>query len=130
MVFVFSLILSPIIKESWSRANLSVQIGLCDFKMEVDVSSIQAMPKGGDLIISTEQADGAIEIKIKDSGLGMSQEELKRVFEPFYTTKPHSTGLGLAISHNIVQQQNGMLTVENLSTGRGVTFTVKLPLVN
>jgi signal transduction histidine kinase len=94
------------------------------------LNAIEATQSHGQLHIATMSADDSIAILFTNDGPAIPQAEMPHVFEPFYTTKPHSTGLGLAISHNIVQQQNGMLTVENLTTGRGVTFTVKLPLVN
>jgi two-component system NtrC family sensor kinase len=53
---------------------------------------------------------------------------MPHIFEPFYTTKQQGTGLGLAISHNVIQQQGGVLTAENVTNDRGVMFVVKLPL--
>ena len=64
-----------------------------------------------------------------DDGPAISPEDMPHIFEPFYTTKQHGTGLGLAISHNVIQQQGGALTAENVTNDRGVMFVVKLPLV-
>jgi two-component system sensor histidine kinase HydH len=69
------------------------------------------------------------QIKIKDTGCGISDENLKHLFDPFFTTKPEGTGLGLAISHVIVQEHNGVLDAES-KAGHGAIFTVKLPVNN
>ncbi len=69
------------------------------------------------------------QIKIKDTGCGISDENLKHLFDPFFTTKPEGTGLGLAISHVIVQEHNGVLDAES-NPGHGAIFTVKLPVNN
>lgn len=93
------------------------------------LNAIEATQARGQLHIATLLDGSSIAILFVNDGPSISPAEMPHVFEPFFTTKPHSTGLGLAISHNIVQQQNGSLTVENLTMmGRGVTFTVKLPL--
>jgi len=68
-------------------------------------------------------------IVVRDSGSGISAENIERIFDPFFTTKPSGkgTGLGLSISQNIVSNLGGTLKVESRS-GRGSTFTVKLPV--
>ncbi len=66
------------------------------------------------------------EIRISDTGCGISEDDLKHLFNPFFTTKPEGTGLGLAISHVIVQEHNGTLDAES-EPGRGATFTLRLP---
>ena len=64
-----------------------------------------------------------------DTGGGIPPEELTKLFDPFYTTKPvgQGTGLGLSISHGIVQKHNGAIEVES-EVGKGTTFTVRLPI--
>jgi signal transduction histidine kinase len=83
--------------------------------------------KGGKLNRGGNSKVKRFQIKITDTGCGISEENLKHLFDPFFTTKPEGTGLGLAISHVIVQEHNGVLDAES-TEGRGATFTVKLPV--
>lgn len=86
--------------------------------------------KGGVLTISTfvEPATGNPCLQVKDTGVGMSQEVLNRIFEPYFTTRQQGegSGLGLSISHNIVQEHGGRIEVES-QEGAGTTMTVVLP---
>ena len=92
-------------------------------------NAIDAMKSGGKLTISTSQLADQVLIKIKDSGVGMDAEELKRIFEPFYTTKEigKGTGLGLSISYGIIQNHNGRIAVQS-EAGEGSEFTIYLPI--
>jgi len=97
--------------------------------LNIVINAIEAMPSGGDLRLETLLAEGGewVLIRFRDTGQGMSAEQIGNLFEPFYTTKPDGTGLGLAISYGIVEQHGG--TIEALSQpGRGSTFVVKLPV--
>ena len=95
----------------------------------------QAMPHGGRLRIElgSNAATHMAEIKIADSGVGISPDQLRLIFEPFYTTKEPDehghggTGLGLSVCRQIIEQHHGRIRVESL-IGKGSTFTVKLPL--
>jgi signal transduction histidine kinase/predicted membrane protein len=69
------------------------------------------------------------QIKISDNGRGMSDEDQKHLFNPFFTTKPEGTGLGLAISHVIIEEHNGTIDAKS-KEGQGATFTLKLPATN
>ncbi|NQT84461.1 PAS domain-containing sensor histidine kinase, partial [bacterium] len=69
------------------------------------------------------------EIRVSDTGCGISEKNLKHLFDPFFTTKPEGTGLGLAVSHVIVEEHNGALDAES-KLGQGAIFTVKLPAAN
>jgi signal transduction histidine kinase len=110
------------------------------------VNARDAMPHGGKLVvrtaaveISAEQAEGRPEAKpgqfvclsVADTGTGMSQAVLERVFEPFYTTKEigKGTGLGLASVYGIVKQHGGWLEVESRE-GQGSKFLVFLPVAS
>ncbi len=86
----------------------------------------EAMPSGGDITIKTEKIDGGVEISISDEGRGMTNEELKDIFEPFYTTREKGTGLGLAISYKIVQAHNGDIWAVS-EPGKGTTFIIQIP---
>jgi len=92
-------------------------------------NAIDAMKEGGDLVISTSQLGDQVMIKIKDNGVGIKSESLKRIFEPFYTTKEigKGTGLGLSISYGIIQNHNGRIAVHS-EEGKGTEFTVYLPI--
>jgi len=90
-------------------------------------NALQAMTKGGTLTFQTgEGADGAW-VSVSDTGGGISQEQINRIFEPFYTTKKKGTGLGLMIVQRIVRAHGGRIEVES-HLGRGTTFRVWLPL--
>jgi len=104
--------------------------------MNLIINSINAMPEGGSLTISIDLVNSEslnqpahIEVKIKDTGRGMSREDLERIFEPFRTTKNGGMGLGLTISQKIIKQHNGDIYVES-EIDRGTTFVVKLPITN
>ena len=104
------------------------------------VNADQAMPNGGTLRVTCDNFsynsdDGSIpdlmpgeyiRIAIRDEGVGIPEEYLKRIFDPYFTTKPKGTGLGLATTYSIVKNHNGLITVDSeLHTGS--TFTVYLP---
>jgi len=74
------------------------------------------------------RSDNIIIVKVSDTGIGMSGEELKNIFEPFYSGKLSGTGLGLAIVSNIVHDHNGNIDVKSIK-GEGTTFTIELPQV-
>lgn len=95
----------------------------------------QAMPRGGRLRIdvSENQSTQMAEIRVSDTGVGIPIEQLRLIFEPFYTTKEPDehghggTGLGLSVCRQIIEQHHGRIRVES-KIGKGSTFTVKLPL--
>ncbi len=86
----------------------------------------EAMPGGGLITVETRKINGGIEISISDEGRGMSSEELKNIFEPFYTTREKGTGLGLAISYKIIQAHKGDIWAVS-TPGMGTTFTIQIP---
>ena len=96
-------------------------------------NALDAMPEGGTLRVRTEvrSADGipCLTVTVADTGVGISADELKHVFQPFYTTKPEGrgTGLGLSVSQGIVRRHEGTLEVAS-EPGKGSTFMVSLPL--
>ncbi|MHB1414402.1 MAG: [Fe-Fe] hydrogenase large subunit C-terminal domain-containing protein [Chloroflexota bacterium] len=93
------------------------------------VNAAEAMPGGGTLTITTAgSSDGqSAIIHVADTGLGISEEGLKRLFTPFYTTKPKGTGLGLAIAYGIVKMHRGAIDVSS-KLDEGTTFTITLPV--
>jgi len=95
------------------------------------INAVQAMPKGGELYISVRENSETNKamIEIKDTGIGISHENIDRLFEPYFTTKPDGLGLGLAITHRIVEAHGGEIKV-NSEEGQGATFSISLPLVD
>lgn len=85
--------------------------------------------RGGHLRIALDEVDSFARLVVSDDGSGMDSETQKRVFEPFYTTKPvgEGTGLGLAVVHSIVAGHGGTISVHSM-LGQGTTFTILLPL--
>jgi len=90
-------------------------------------NAIQAMPKGGELTISTSLKDGFALIAFQDTGVGIPKEDIKKLFTPLFTTKSKGVGLGLAICKNVMEAHGGSIEVES-QEGKGSTFTVKLPV--
>jgi signal transduction histidine kinase len=90
-------------------------------------NAIQAMSAGGSLTISAsnEQESDYIKVIFKDTGTGISKENIDKIFEPFYTTKQAGTGLGLAIVKRKLEETGGMVHVE--STNSTTKFTIKIP---
>jgi two-component system, NtrC family, sensor kinase len=84
----------------------------------------------GELDISVFKTTQYLGVKIKDNGIGIPEDKLKQIFDPFYTLKKikQGTGLGLAVSLNILQQHHGKISVKNNADG-GVTFSIYLPLI-
>jgi two-component system, NtrC family, sensor histidine kinase HydH len=93
------------------------------------LNGIDSMPQGGTLHVAVEEPseDDICRLSISDSGGGIPQDILERLFEPFVTSKDRGTGLGLAVSRRIVQEHRGALKVANRSE-KGAVFTVELPL--
>lgn len=99
------------------------------------INARQAMPRGGRLRLEVHEnpATRMVEIRICDSGVGIPPEQLRLIFEPFYTTKEPDehghggTGLGLSVCRQIIEQHHGRIRVESV-VGKGSTFTVKLPI--
>jgi two-component system, sporulation sensor kinase E len=92
-------------------------------------NSLQAMKRRGTLRIRTDRDDTHVLVSFIDTGSGMSAENLGRVFEPYFTTKPSGTGLGLLIVRRIVREHGGELSIES-SEGKGLTLTIRLPYVD
>lgn len=97
--------------------------------MNLLVNAAQAMPGRGTLTIKTVQLGGQVQVKISDTGVGIPRENMRKIFEPGFTTKGVGvgTGLGLSICHKIIQDHRGKIAVES-EVGRGTTFTITLPI--
>jgi signal transduction histidine kinase len=90
-------------------------------------NAMQAMTTGGTLTLQTGETSDDVWVSVSDTGGGIPQEQINRIFEPFYTTKKKGTGLGLMIVQRIVRAHNGRIELES-NVGRGTTFRIWLPL--
>jgi signal transduction histidine kinase len=92
------------------------------------VNAIQAMPQGGTLVVETCERNGHVVCVVQDTGVGMAEEVLDRIFVPFFTTKDvnEGTGLGLPVVHGIVTSHGGTINVES-KPGQGTRFEIRLP---
>jgi signal transduction histidine kinase len=93
------------------------------------LNAIQAMPGGGQLTLSGRNSEDGqwIHLSVQDSGLGISPEDIDKLFDPFFSTKEGGIGLGLSITHRIIDQHHGKIEVES-TPGNGTLFTVWLPI--
>ena len=89
-------------------------------------NSMHAMSTGGELVIKTGEAGGGVWVSLTDTGGGIPQEQIKRIFEPYYTTKEKGSGLGLMIVQRIVRDHDGRLELVSHG-GKGTTFRIWLP---
>ena len=98
--------------------------------MNLLLNAINAMPDGGLLRISEELLEAEVAIHVADTGIGIAEGDLDKVFDPFHTTSPvgKGTGLGLSICYSIIQQHLGSIQVQSMP-GTGTTLSVKLPLL-
>ena len=90
------------------------------------LNAMDAMPQGGTLTLSAQPKGKAVELRVADTGEGLTPEECERLFTPYYTTKQHGTGLGLAIVQSVVADHQGGIAVES-RVGGGATFVITLP---
>jgi len=90
-------------------------------------NAIEAMPKGGELQVTTSQTDTFISIAFKDTGVGIPKENISKLFEPLFSTKTKGLGLGLAACQNIISAHQGKIEFES-KENQGATFTVTLPI--
>lgn len=91
------------------------------------MNAIQEMKKGGIISTTVLQKDGEACIDIEDNGPGINKKYIKKVFDPFFTTKNEGTGLGLSLCHRIMNQQNGLISI-NSNEGKGTSISLYLPL--
>ncbi len=117
---------------TWQFApNLALVRGKAEALVQVFLSivtnALQATSKGGAIHIYTRQTSDSVLVSVQDTGTGMSPAVLKRIFNPFYSTKEGGTGLGLALCKQIVEEHRGEIQVTS-EVGVGSCFTVRLPI--
>lgn len=96
--------------------------------LNILLNSIDAMPKGGTIILRAKRVNGTVSIEVSDDGIGIPESIRHRIFDPFFTTKGvQRSGLGLSICYGIIQRHHGEIKVES-QEGMGSTFMIKLPL--
>jgi signal transduction histidine kinase len=95
------------------------------------LNGAQAMEGSGILTVSSQSKNGGstIEIKVQDTGMGISEDDHSRIFDPFFTTKEKGTGLGLALVYGIISKHKGTIDVES-ELGKGTTFFLTMPVLN
>jgi len=100
--------------------------------INIALNAIQAMPEGGKFVVETRSikpegdSPGSVEVLCYDTGKGIPQEHLSRIFNPFFTTRMQGTGLGLSITQRIIEQHGGEINVAS-SPEKGTTFTITFP---
>lgn len=93
-------------------------------------NALDAMPQGGKITISTFAHTNWVEVRVTDTGVGMTEEVKKRVFDPFFTTKGvTNSGLGMSVSYGIIKRHGGEILIES-ELGEGTTFILRLPFVH
>jgi signal transduction histidine kinase len=90
------------------------------------LNAVQSMSAGGQLSISTHKSGDNLCMEIKDTGAGMTPEQIKQIFEPFNTTKSRGLGLGMPYAQKIIHQHGGKITVES-QVGQGTQIKIELP---
>lgn len=109
--------------------TLMLSIDIAHFKsaiLNLIVNAIQAMPEGGIISLSTRKKTGYIILTISDTGIGIADESLSKLYSPFFTTKPEGNGLGLIEVQKIIQAHGGTIDVRS-APEKGTAFTIKLP---
>lgn len=90
-------------------------------------NSVEAMPDGGTLFLRVQAVESYVQLRIEDTGIGMDDEQLKRLGKPYYSTKDKGTGLGTMVVFRIIEAMGGSVSVQS-EKGRGTVFTILLPL--
>jgi signal transduction histidine kinase len=116
--------LAPGLPEMWGKES-----GVRAVCMNLMLNAVQAMPRGGTLAVRTRRAGAGVGLEIEDTGPGIPDAHLDRIWDPFFTTKPpgQGTGLGLSITQRIVTRHGGRIRAENRPEG-GARFVVELPV--
>jgi signal transduction histidine kinase len=90
-------------------------------------NAIDAMLNGGTLTIKSKETNGSVDVTISDTGTGLSEETIKKLWTPLFTTKAKGMGFGLAISKRLIEAHGGSVSVKS-ELGKGTTFTIIIPI--
>ena len=95
--------------------------------LNLALNACQAMPQGGRLSLTARRrTDRRVEVEIADTGVGISPQDLPRIFDLYFTTKTSGSGIGLSLVYRTIQLHDGEIEVESVP-GRGTTFRIQLP---
>mgnify|MGYP001954823500 CR=1 FL=1 len=94
--------------------------------MNILINAIQAVNDKGSIQITTTSKQEIIQLQIADNGTGIDEQNLHKIFEPFFTSKPNGIGLGLSISYQLIRENKGSIEVHS-NQGEGTQFTIQLP---
>lgn len=135
--------LSHLVKDAVASTRIpegiQVKLAVTELRLTVDpemirrvfiniiTNAIDAMPNGGELVIGSRESDDSFEISFTDTGTGISNEAMERLWKPLNTTKAKGSGLGLAICKRIVEAHNGSISVRT-ALGKGTTLDIALPI--
>ncbi len=95
--------------------------------VNLSLNAVQAMTEGGQLKVVTRLAEDYVEVEFNDTGCGIPEENLKKLFDPFFSTKARGVGLGLAVTHGIIEKNKGTIEIKS-EVGEGTAFVVRLPI--
>lgn len=95
--------------------------------MNMVKNAIAAMPNGGVLRVTTAQRGDDVVLRISDTGIGISDEIMSKIFEPYFTTKDFGSGIGLTLVYKVIKEHNGEIAVVS-QEGKGTTFTISFPV--
>lgn len=110
-------------------SSIKLRIDISKMKqvfMNLIFNAIDAMPNGGKVIIRSILSDEKVFLEVSDNGLGIKEEDIKKVFDPFFTTREVGTGLGLSITYKIVKDHNASIQVKS-EWNKGSTFVIEMP---
>ena len=95
--------------------------------LNLAINAVQAMTESGEIVLAARQHETSVVVSVRDQGPGINDEDLDKIFNPFYTTKDAGTGLGLSVVYQIVNQHGGVVAADRNPEG-GMTFSVAIPL--
>ena len=113
----------------FSDEFLAILLDVAKFQRVLDNlirNAVEAMPKGGTLTVRSRRMSDAIHIEVEDTGIGIRRDDMGKLFQPFYTTKPTETGLGLVSSKTVIEALGGTIKIES-TPGVGTKVTLMLP---
>jgi two-component system, NtrC family, sensor histidine kinase HydH len=109
-----------------SVAGMLDEAAIRGASLNLALNAVQAMPEGGRLTMSTSNEGGALWLKVSDTGPGLSERQVRRIFEPFNTTKSRGLGLGMPYAQKIIEEHGGRILVES-QLGEGTQVKIELP---